>query len=57
LERVRRRGWIQSALTPSELKKALRGLRIRHYREVVLRSDWETLEPVTHHVAEVVAET
>ena len=56
LERVRWRGRIQSALAPSELKAALRGLRVRHYREVVLRSDWETPEQVTHHVAEVVAE-
>ncbi len=56
IERARRRGQIQSALTPSELKAALRGLKVRHYREVVLRSDWDDSERVTHHVAEVVAE-
>jgi SAM-dependent methyltransferase len=56
IERVRRRGQIQSALTPSELKAALRGLKVRHYREVVLRSDWDESERLTHHVAEVVAE-
>jgi len=50
------RDWMMSALTPAELKAALRGLKVRHYREVVLRSEWDESEPVTHHVAEVVAE-
>ena len=53
--RPRRPLWVLSALTPAEVKRALRGLRIRHYRERVLRSDWEEAEPVTHTVAEVVA--
>lgn len=57
IERVRQRGvWVQSTLTPAEVKRALTGLQIRHYREVVLRSEWETEETVTHTVAEVVAE-
>jgi SAM-dependent methyltransferase len=58
------RDWVMSALTPSEIRAALRGprakergrLRLRHFREVVLRSDWDEPEPVTHQVAEVVAE-
>lgn len=54
--RKRARRWILSALTPGEVRNALRGLRLRHYREVVLRSDWEEPEPVTHHMAEVVAQ-
>jgi len=48
--------WVMSALTLSEIKAALRGLKLRHCRAVVLRSEWEEAEPVTHHVAEVVAE-
>lgn len=62
--RPRRRRLFLSALTPGEVQQALRGprgkargrLRIRHWREVVLRSDWEEAEPVTHHMAEVVAQ-
>ncbi|MGH9863565.1 MAG: class I SAM-dependent methyltransferase [Candidatus Acidiferrales bacterium] len=54
--RPRRPLWVLSALTPAEVKGALRGLRIRHYRERVLRSDWEEAEPVTHTVAEIVAQ-
>ena len=53
--RPRRPLWVLSALTPAEVKRALRGLRIQQYRERVLRSDWEEAEPVTHTVAEVVA--
>jgi hypothetical protein len=45
-----------SALTPSEIRAALGGLRLRHFREVVLQSDWDEPEPVTHQVVEVVAE-
>ncbi len=45
-----------SALGPGEIRRALRGLRVRHWRRVVLRSDWEEEQPVTHTVAEVVAE-
>lgn len=53
--RQRKRRWVLSVLTPAEIKRALRGLWLRHYREVVLHSHWE--EPrVTHHLAEVVAE-
>lgn len=47
---------ILSTLTPEEVRRALRGLKLRTYREVVLRSDWEEEEPVTHTVAEVVAQ-
>lgn len=54
--RSRRPLWVLSALTRAEVKGALRGLRIRHYRERVLRSDWEEAEPVTHTLAEVVAQ-
>jgi SAM-dependent methyltransferase len=54
--RRRRRRWVLSALAAAEVKAAVRGLRIRHYRERVLRSDWEEAGPVTHQVAEVVAE-
>lgn len=62
--RKRRRRWILSALTPWEIRKALRGprrqaggrLRILWYREAVFRSDWQEPEPVTHDSAEVVAE-
>ncbi|MCI0657963.1 MAG: class I SAM-dependent methyltransferase, partial [Acidobacteria bacterium] len=45
-----------SALEPREIRQALKGLRVRHWRQVVLRSDWEEEQPVTHTVAEVVAE-
>ncbi|MFQ5777508.1 MAG: class I SAM-dependent methyltransferase [Terriglobia bacterium] len=62
--RSRRRGWMLSALEPGEVRAALRGLRIRHWREATLRSEWEEperacpelAEGVTHRVAEVVAE-
>ncbi len=54
--RPRRPLWVLSALTPAEVKRALRGLQIRHYRERVLRSDWEEAEPVTHTLAEVIAQ-
>ncbi len=54
--RPRRPLWVLSALTPAEVKRALRGLRIQHYRERVLHSDWEEAEPVTHTLAEVVAQ-
>jgi SAM-dependent methyltransferase len=50
------RDWVMSALTAAEIRAALRGLRLRHFREVVLKSDWEEEELITHHVAEVVAE-
>ncbi|MCI0658541.1 MAG: hypothetical protein L0170_15930 [Acidobacteria bacterium] len=45
-----------SALEPGEIRRALKGLRVVHWRRVVLRSDWEEEQPVTHTVAEVVAE-
>jgi len=45
-----------SALEPKEIRRALKGLKLRHWRTVVLRSDWEEELPVTHTVAEVVAE-
>ena len=45
-----------SALEPGEIRRALKGLRVVHWRRVVLRSDWEEEVPVTHTVAEVVAE-
>lgn len=45
-----------SALEPKEIRRALKGLRVRHWRTVVLRSDWEEEQPVTHTVAEIVAE-
>ena len=45
-----------SALEPREIRQALKGLRVVHWRRVVLRSDWEEERPVTHTVAEVVAE-
>ncbi len=45
-----------SALEPKEIRLALKGLKLRHWRTVVLRSDWEEEPPVTHTVAEVVAE-
>jgi SAM-dependent methyltransferase len=54
--RPRRRRMILSALTPADIKRTLRGLKPRHYAEAMLRSDWEEDEPVTHTVAEVVAE-
>ena len=62
--RPRRPRMILSALEPAEVRAALRGFKVRHYREVVLRSEWEEpegacpelAERVTHHVAEVVAE-
>lgn len=47
--------WVMSALTLGEIRAALRGLRLRHCREVILQSDWEEDALVTHHVAEVVA--
>lgn len=47
---------VQSRFEPRELRRALRGLRVVHFREVVLRSEWEHPRPVTHTVAEVVAE-
>ncbi|HXE74803.1 MAG TPA: class I SAM-dependent methyltransferase [Candidatus Xenobia bacterium] len=47
---------ILSALTTREIRRALRGLRVRHWRRVVLRSEWEDDRKVTHTVAEVVAE-
>jgi SAM-dependent methyltransferase len=50
------RDWVMSTLTLGQIKRALRGLRLRHCRAVVLRSDWDEAEPVTHTVAEVVAE-
>jgi SAM-dependent methyltransferase len=50
------RQMILSALEPGEIRKALKGLRVRHWRTVVLRSDWEDDWRVTHTVAEVVAE-
>ena len=62
--RKRGRRWTLSALTPREIRQALRGprgqargrLRILWYREAVFRSDWQEPEPVTHDSAEVVAE-
>jgi len=62
--RKRGRRWTLSALTPQEIRTALRGsrgqargrLRILWYREAVLRSEWQEPEPVTHDSAEVVAE-
>ena len=54
--RVRRRWTLLSALTAGEIRRALRGLKLVHYREVVLRSDWEENAVVTHTVAEVVGE-
>lgn len=54
--RPRRRWMLLSALTAGEIQRALRGLRLVCYREVVLRSDWEENAVVTHRVAEVVAE-
>ena len=62
--RKRRRQWILSALTPQEVRNALRGssgkargsLRILWYREAIFRSEWQEPEPVTHDSAEVVAE-
>jgi SAM-dependent methyltransferase len=54
--RPRRRWTLLSALTGGEIREALRGLKLAHYREVVLRSDWEENAEVTHTVAEVVAE-
>src|SRR3989338_6279770 len=62
--RKRGRRWTLSALTPQEIRTALRGsrgqargrLRILWYREAVLRSDWQEPEPVTHDSAEAVAE-
>ena len=45
-----------SALEPGEVRQALKGLRTVHWRRMVLRSDWEEEQPVTHTVAEVVAE-
>ena len=64
--RPRRRWTLLSALTGSEIRGALRGLRLVHYREVVLQSDWcaqgasasggEENAVVTHTVAEVVGE-
>jgi len=47
---------ILSALEPGEIRRALKGLKLRYWRTVVLRSDWEEEVPVTHTVAEVVAE-
>ena len=47
---------ILSALEPREIRQALKGLRVCHWRTVVLRSDWEEERLVTHTVAEVVAE-
>ena len=47
---------ILSALTAAEIRRALKGLRVRHWRTVVLGSDWEDDWKVTHTVAEVVAE-
>lgn len=52
--RPRRRWSLLSALTEGEIRRALRGLRLAHYRELVLRSDWEENAVVTHTVAEVV---
>lgn len=54
--RQRKRRWVLSVLTPTEIKRALRGLRVRRYRELVLRSDWDEPRPVTHCLAELVAE-
>lgn len=54
--RTRTPQMILSALEPGEIRQALKGLRVRHWRTVVLRSDWEEEQPVTHTVAEVVAE-
>jgi len=64
--RLRRRWTLLSALTRGEIRGALRGLRLVHYREVVLQSDWcaqgasasggEENAVVTHTVAEVVGE-
>jgi len=59
--RHRGRGWVLSALTRAEVKSALRGLRVRQYREGVYRSRWPEPggagEPgaVRHHLAEVAA--
>ncbi len=47
---------VLSALEPREIRAALKGVRVVHWRRVVLRSDWEEEVPVTHTVAEVVAE-
>ncbi len=47
---------ILSGLEPQEIRRALKGLRVRHWRTVVLGSDWEDDWRVTHTVAEVVAE-
>ena len=54
--RPRRPQMILSALELGEIRQALKGLRVVHWRVVVLRSDWEEEVPVTHTVAEVVAE-
>lgn len=58
LRHRRRRDYVLSALEPAEVKAALRGLRIRHQREVTWRSAWEWEEdaPVTHRLVEMVAE-
>lgn len=47
---------VLSALEPREIRRALTGLRVVRWRTVVLKSDWEEDRPVTHTVAEVVAE-
>ncbi len=53
--RRKQRASLLSALEPAEVRRALRGLQFRHYRETVLRSEWEQ-PAVTHHVAEIVAQ-
>ncbi|MEE8201894.1 MAG: methyltransferase domain-containing protein [Candidatus Acidoferrales bacterium] len=53
--RRKQRESLLSALEPAEVRRALRGLQFRHYRETVLRSEWEQ-PAVTHHVAEMVAQ-
>ncbi|MFQ5694611.1 MAG: class I SAM-dependent methyltransferase [Terriglobia bacterium] len=53
--RHQKRGWVLSAVEPGEIRAALRGLKVRHYRETVLTSRWGN-EPVGHRVAEVVAQ-
>ncbi|MDA2913759.1 methyltransferase domain-containing protein [Acidobacteriia bacterium AH_259_A11_L15] len=53
--RRKQRASLLSALEPAEVRRALRGLQFRHYRETVLRSEW-VRPAVTHHVAEIVAQ-
>lgn len=47
---------VQSRLEPREVQRALRGLRVRHNRRVVLQSMWDGETGVRHCMVEVVAE-